>query len=33
MRKIINYLIEKYVKAKAQFKKDIKKGREDAYKD
>ena len=33
MKKIINYLIEKYVKAKAKFKKDFERGRTDAYKD
>ena len=33
MKKIMNYLREKYVKAKANFKKDFEKGRADAYKD
>ena len=33
MKKIINYLKGKYVKAKAKFNKDFEKGRTDAYKD
>jgi len=33
MKKIMNYLRKKYIKAKAKFKKDFEKGLEDAYKD